>query len=594
MARISGAASDVEVRATLIAMPEADIVPKLLRGEFKDDQALFDFAKAQVAAGKARIEAAPRVVAPDGKSGYFQNGPLVTAPAEFGFTETEPKRIAMLNFDNYRCGTMLRADPLLRDGIIHLKQEFEHHLTLPTVQKYSASLLDSIEKSDYIIEQKAIYYQRTTQTLHVTPGDVVLASVSRPLELRDGVQECHLLFSQAKTESPANAKSGNIHIQVVAIEAPDTLIRSELDRRGDADELLDRLLDNSSASIHTYSGVTTASGHRAKVELVRQNSYPTELDPEEPHFALPTAFELRPSGNMLDFDAVLSTDHRTIQLNLAPEWVGSMNLNPQHSALLTTGKMGASVQPEFASEKITTQCQLIAKGDVVMIGSMAGKSPNTGQLWFVRGVSTVETKKRSEEKATDQLDISTTVIAVPVEEAAILRLTGEKDDESFYDELLDRVKGGTAQQIYSGSITTLSGQRAKISSGRELIYPAEFDFFGNKEIIAGPTAFDYQKVGFELEVDPVFDNGNISLLFAMELQIAPPEFQLIPVDTKQPQLGLDSLRTYPLSLNTNLRARPGEPILAGVIQPTGEQAMRAGVPKNASLFIFVQANLLNP
>ena len=57
LAVASPAAAEVEIRATLIALPEAEVLQKMLRAEFADDTELFEYAKAEVAAG--RVESKP-------------------------------------------------------------------------------------------------------------------------------------------------------------------------------------------------------------------------------------------------------------------------------------------------------------------------------------------------------------------------------------------------------------------------------------------------------------------------------------------------------------------------------------------------------
>ena len=86
--------------------------------------------------------------------------------------------------------------------------------------------------------------------------------------------------------------------------------------------------------------VTTKSGQRAVIEIVREFRYPTEFDP--PHVpnigggggvgadvitfipvtpTTPTAFETRNTGVTLEVEPVVGSDGQTIDLNLAPQVV---------------------------------------------------------------------------------------------------------------------------------------------------------------------------------------------------------------------------------------------------------------------------------
>ena len=108
---------------------------------------------------------------------------------------------------------------------------------------------------------------------------------------------------------------------------------------------LDQLLDNGNAELVETFWLRAPSGQRAKTESVREEIYPSEYDPPEipntignivipslendksptPKIhrtsATPSAFECRNVGSTLEVDPVLSSDHKLIDLNLAPEIV---------------------------------------------------------------------------------------------------------------------------------------------------------------------------------------------------------------------------------------------------------------------------------
>ena len=152
--------------------------------------------------------------------------------------------------------------------------------------------------------------------------------------------------------------------------------------------------------------VTTKSGQRATVEVVREFIYPTEFDPPEipQQFGsvgsvtngltggtsgnafpvtptTPTAFEMRPVGVRMEVDPVVGADGNTIDLNLAPEvteFEGFINYgspiqttgtdalgNPQ-PIVLTENKIQ---QPIFSSRKVQTSVT-IWDGQTVAMGGL--------------------------------------------------------------------------------------------------------------------------------------------------------------------------------------------------------------------------------
>jgi general secretion pathway protein D len=158
--------------------------------------------------------------------------------------------------------------------------------------------------------------------------------------------------------------------------------------------------------------VTTKSGQRANVEVIREFLYPTEFDPPEipQQFGAlgggggggllgglgggggggggfpvtpttPTNFEMRPVGVRLEVDPVLGGDNYTIDLNLAPEVTEFEGFINYGSPIQTAGTdaLGRSSpviltpniinQPVFSSRKVTTSVT-IWDGQTVAMGGL--------------------------------------------------------------------------------------------------------------------------------------------------------------------------------------------------------------------------------
>ncbi len=153
--------------------------------------------------------------------------------------------------------------------------------------------------------------------------------------------------------------------------------------------------------------VTTKSGNKAVIKVVRQFPYPTEFNPPEPPQATdgtgssdtviilgftsqgivtpstPTAFETRDIGVTLEVEPVVGPDNYTIDLNLSPEVVefdgfinyGSPILGPTYTPLavppISTSIITENVvnQPIFSTRKVTTSVS-IWDGQTVALGGL--------------------------------------------------------------------------------------------------------------------------------------------------------------------------------------------------------------------------------
>ncbi len=149
--------------------------------------------------------------------------------------------------------------------------------------------------------------------------------------------------------------------------------------------------------------VTTKSGHKATVRMVREFPYPTEFNPPEPPPpdtsttsrtlaagtivtqgivtpTTPTSFETRNLGVTLEVEPIIGPDGYTIDLNLSPEVVefdgfvnyGSPILGAQFNGItIVNNILSANVinQPIFSTRKVTTSVS-IWDGQTVALGGL--------------------------------------------------------------------------------------------------------------------------------------------------------------------------------------------------------------------------------
>jgi general secretion pathway protein D len=147
--------------------------------------------------------------------------------------------------------------------------------------------------------------------------------------------------------------------------------------------------------------VTTKSGQRAVIEIIREFRYPTEFDPpqipqtfeQSPGVLLggggggsnvfpvtpttPTAFETRNTGVTLEVEPIVGPDGYTIDLNLVPQVVEFEGFINYGSPILSQDNAGNSTvltpnvinQPIFSTRKVTTSVSLF-DGSTVMLGGL--------------------------------------------------------------------------------------------------------------------------------------------------------------------------------------------------------------------------------
>jgi general secretion pathway protein D len=152
--------------------------------------------------------------------------------------------------------------------------------------------------------------------------------------------------------------------------------------------------------------VTTKSGQRAVIEIIREFRYPTEFTPPQiPQTfgagingigggggsasgsfpvtpTTPTAFETRNTGVTLEVEPVVGPDGYTIDLNLVPqvvEFEGFINYGSPITATATNPITGISTQavitpnvinqPIFSTRKVTTSVS-VYDGSTVVLGGL--------------------------------------------------------------------------------------------------------------------------------------------------------------------------------------------------------------------------------
>ncbi|MEQ1748854.1 MAG: M56 family metallopeptidase [Prosthecobacter sp.] len=179
-------------------------------------------------------------------------------------------------------------------------------------------------------------------------------------------------------DSPVLAEAG---LTLSGDASPNYLGVMDGDKMG---ELLRKLSQQKGVHIMSAPSVTTRSGQKATVEVVREFFYPTEyeaakqLGKDQPIIpTTPTAFEMRPVGIRMELNPVVLVDG-SIDLTMTPELTSFEGFVDYGKAIEKPGATpGAPItenriqQPIFHSLKTTTTVSL-QSGQCVVFGGLSG------------------------------------------------------------------------------------------------------------------------------------------------------------------------------------------------------------------------------
>ncbi len=398
-----------------------------------------------------------------------------------------------------------------------------------------------------------------------------------------------LPFSNARAEDARDDIPKQIGLLVEYYEIEHTalppLIR-EYHNAPNADALLATLQEmagKGEARLVESTYLATRSGQRAKIESIREFIYPTEYDPPNvvktangevdgipPLIAppTPTAFEMRPVGNTLEFQPAFTPGGKSIQMSVAPELVVA------HGSSEWGEGVERMAQPLFHATKTVTSVT-IDPGTCELLGLFTPREfharEGEGKRWLgfattlsLASVPRAEwerlrrnpppeagnsapaspTPEPSPEPDPDgdgsfEIDRSTQIRLftefIEVDAALGARLIRELKDCSDATAIrlaLDQViAGGEAKVLESNELLATSEHRAKSESIREFIYPTEYTSpeivqgavdKNGKPVMAGTratgNAFEMRPIGTTVEADALWDGGRwIELKFAPEI-----------------------------------------------------------------------------
>ena len=395
---------------------------------------------------------------------------------------------------------------------------------------------------------------------------------------------------------------------------------------GDATPLrreLQKRIKSGHAEITASAMVTTRSGQRAKSQSIAEEIYPAEYDPGDfpqivtgklngnPNFLVGvrgTAFETRNAGITLEVDPVLGSDSWTVDLNLSynnVELIGSTTYGSGLSQLS---------QPVFYSQRISTAlstgngtCSLVA---VTTPTSLDVNRPsydnNMRTLVFVRS-AVIKPQNRPEiENPSVIRQVSILLEAIEMDSnaaAEMMQMRSEfLNDAPMRDRALQLIADGMADRRETSYLVTRSGQRARIDSVKEIIYPSETDppevpiearidsDTAKMVVPITPTAFNTRNVGITIELEPILWSET-----AIDVKIAPELSELIGWDSYgKKEAKLEQPVFHTVKTSTSTRLIDSQPVLLSAHVPIDRVTRKPKADRRIVIFLTGAVQKVNP
>jgi len=248
----------------------------------------------------------------------------------------------------------------------------------------------------YLIATLSLFVFTSTIPAQDKAGNSSEKKTSAPIKKKDVFTK----NTQEKTGFEGISPEIGVLVEYISLDhkTASALLGRFAPKAADAGELrdeLEQLIDKGNADLVETAWIRARSGQRAKTESIRQDYYPTEYDPPEiPNTignivvsdsdkksgksseakihltsAMPAAFDRRNVGTTLEVDPVLSSDHKLIDLNLAPEIVTRLedHYHIREGFEKTAHGVEHIFMPTFYTMRDTTQIE-VAPGKYNLLG----------------------------------------------------------------------------------------------------------------------------------------------------------------------------------------------------------------------------------
>lgn len=421
----------------------------------------------------------------------------------------------------------------------------------------------------------------SASSITLPPGEIALVKSFTPHESADDREDpVILLFARREShrfeEDPGLPVDTSPPLPARAADSTEPIIQARLVFEwievpleklrqlpgGPARRKVQELIDTGEAKIVETNTLPARSGQRAKVEAVTEQTYASEFDPVDFNDfggaipVSPGAFETRNVGFTIEVDPVLFPRRGIASISLNPEWV-------QFRGLRIWGEeLGELDMPDFYTMRTTTSAR-IPIGASRLIGThQLPEADRQGSrlLLFAR----VDMPGWAPREAADQaISLGTWLETWEVDKKQVSEWLAEGGVSGLRSACVEN-----GAHIDSAFLLSSSGQRAKLQSVLELLYPSEYDppeISKSGDFIApnNPAAWERRDVGQTIVLDAAVKS-------CKRIEIAlNAEFSgfLGMHDSQQAESSAPMPIFHQQQLQTNIRVSPGEFAFAGATQP---------------------------
>jgi hypothetical protein len=277
-------------------------------------------------------------------------------------------------------------------------------------------------------------------------------------------------------------------------------------------ESVQKAVTEKKATLDAVQSVVTKSGQRATLASTDELRYATEFAPTATGVLAPTAWEMKPCGDLIEIDPMLAADHTSVEVNLSIQAVRFIKWTEDKAEPPAV----SSTQPLFIDARYTSAV-MVPLDQTFFIGTLTqpsatglaeADSAERATFVFVRPTLLPMAKPTDDHRADQQLRFAFRTYRLERATAAAL-LRAHADSEALLKAVQDLVKGDNAQLESLTTGTSRSGQRASIEEsatfqhGTKAYKEEDAKAAPNAPAIHGFTAFERKFLGHRLEWDAV-------------------------------------------------------------------------------------------
>ena len=411
---------------------------------------------------------------------------------------------------------------------------------------------------------------------------------------------------KAATSDPTVADtSKNVSCLIETITLPQSDYAAIIDSPKGREALHDRVLDAVKAGSAVLDGchfLITSRGTRSRSQSTDELLYPSEWDsPNFGGYQFPSAFEMQPLGDKLEFEPVMDDKGGALSIN---QDFTRDRFTGFRASKADTSDSGVPV-PGFVQKGSPTGCDAIP-GVPALVSTWA--SSDSASVTLVFATPQVEPSHQPPEPAevgVGNMHVTARVYSVERANGWELLRKHSRDASACYADVKSWVSARDAVLEHISTSVTRPGTRAQNRSGRRYYYGTEFipplregDEKADRKnpgkpvahaSPAGVTSFDCRDLGFSWEMEGTLNSEGTTFSITVSFGCASLVGQLKdPLwSERYPEMPLFSEQR----ITTSFTQANGSVILVGTLNPPGDTGANERKDAGRMWLLFFETNL---